>query len=139
MERGKMKKLIVYALLALFCMTSSGCSVVMAARQPDKKNMKCLDIGAPRDNVLAELGKPIATEADAQKNKVDIFQFKQGFNTSTKTARALVHGVADVFTLGLWEVVGTPAEAFFGAKNMAIKVVYDENDKVKDVVYLKGK
>ncbi|MDD4877274.1 MAG: hypothetical protein PHQ86_09180, partial [Dehalococcoidales bacterium] len=88
---------------------------------------------------LAELGKPVTTESDAQNNKVDIFQFKQGFNTSTKTARALVHGVADVFTLGLWEVVATPAEAFFGAKSMAIKVSYDENNKVKDVAYLRGK
>jgi len=48
-------------------------------------------------------------------------------------------GVADVFTLGLWEVVGTPAEAIFSAKDMAIKVTYDKDEKVKDVVYLKGK
>jgi hypothetical protein len=134
-----MNRVIAGVLLAVFCVSASGCSVVMAARQPDKKNLKCLDVGTPRDNVLAELGKPITTETDAQKNKVDIFQFKQGFDTCTKTARALVHGAADVFTLGLWEVVGTPSEAFFGAKSMAIKIIYDESDKVKEVTYLKGK
>lgn len=86
-----------------------------------------------------DLGQPISSETDSQGNKIDVFQFKQGFDAPTKAARALVHGVADVFTLGLWEVVGTPAEAIFSGKEMAIKITYDANDKVKNVVYLKGK
>lgn len=134
-----MRRLIIWALLIVICLLSSGCSVFMAARQPDKKNLNRLAIGTPRDNVLAEFGSPTSTETDSQGNKVDIFQFKQGFDTATKATRSLVHGVADVFTLGLWEVVGTPAEAIFGGKDMAVKVTYDENEKVKNVVYLKGK
>jgi len=134
-----MKTFIVCILLAVCCMSFSGCSVVMAARQPDKKNLKTLEIGTPRNNVVAEFGSPASTETDSQGNKVDIFQFKQGFNTATKATRSLVHGVADVFTLGLWEVVGTPAEAIFGGKDMAVKVTYDKDEKIKDVVYLKGK
>lgn len=134
-----MKALIACVLLVACCISASGCSVVMAARQPDKKDLNRLAIGTPRDTVLAEFGKPVSSETDAQGNKVDVFQFKQGFDTPTKAVRSLVHGVADVFTLGLWEVVGTPAEAIFSGKDMAIKVTYDESDKVKDVVYLKGK
>lgn len=134
-----MRTLVTYFLLIVCCMSFSGCSVVMAARQPDKKNIKRLTVGTPRDTVLADLGAPLTSEKDNQGNKVDIFKFKQGFDAPTKATRALVHGVADVFTLGLWEVVGTPAEAVFGGKDMAIKITYDENDKIKDVVYLKGK
>jgi hypothetical protein len=134
-----MKAFIACVLLVACCISFSGCAVVMAARQPDKKNLKTLEIGTPRNNVLAEFGSPAGTETDSQGNRVDVFQFKQGFDTATKATRSLVHGVADVFTLGLWEVVGTPAEAIFGGKDMAIKVTYDENGKVKNVVYLKGK
>ena len=134
-----MKKWVAYGLITLFCVSASGCAAVMVATQPAKKDLRCLKIGTPRDKVVTELGKPVMTDTDEQKNRIDIFQFKQGFDASTKTARALVHTTADVFTLGLWEVVATPAEAFFGAKDMGIKVFYDENDKVKNVVYLKGK
>ncbi len=134
-----MKAFIACVLLIVCCMSFSGCAVVMAARQPDKKNLKILNDGTRRNNVLAELGCPAGTETDPQGNKVDIFQFKQGFDTATKATRSFVHGVADVFTLGLWEVVGTPAEAIFSAKDMAIKVTYDKDEKVQNVVYLKGK
>ena len=134
-----MKTFLACVLLIVCFMSFSGCAVVMAARQPDKKNLKILSVGTPRSNIIAEFGAPAATETDPKGDKVDIFQFKQGFDTATKATRSLVHGVADVCTLGLWEVVGTPAEAIFGGKNMAIKVTYDETEKVKDVVYLKGK
>ena len=134
-----MKAFIACVLLVVCCISFSGCAVVMAARQPDKKNLKILNVGAPRNSVLAEFGSPVGTETNSDGNKVDVFQFKQGFDTATKATRSLVHGVADVFTLGLWEVVGTPAEAIFGGKDMAIKVTYDKDEKVKDIVYLKGK
>lgn len=134
-----MKRFIIYLLLMVFCFSSSGCAVVMAARQPDKKNLDILHAGESRDRILAELGTPAASEIDKNGNKIDIFQFRQGYNTGTKAVRALVHGVADVFTLGLWEVVGTPAEAVFSGKDMAVKVSYDDSNKVKDITYLKGK
>ena len=87
--------------------------------------------------VLSELGTPIATEKDADGNTVDIFKFKQGYSAGNKGVRMLGHGVADVFSLGLWEVIGTPAEAVFSGKEMSIKVTYDKDNKIKDVAYLK--
>lgn len=134
-----MRAVIACVLLAVYCISLSGCAVVMAARQPDKKNLKILQVGTPRNDVLAEFGAPAGTETDSHGDAVDIFQFKQGFDTVTKATRSFVHGVADVCTLGLWEIVATPAEAIFGGKDMAIKVTYDESEKVKNVVYLKGK
>lgn len=134
-----MKRLIACVLLMLLCLSSSGCAVVMASRQPGQKDLSCLNAGTSRDVVLAELGNPVASETDEQGNKVDIFQFKQGYSKGAKAGRALVHGVADVFTLGLWEVVGTPTEAVLSGKDMAVKVTYNESNEVSDVVYLKGK
>jgi len=47
-----------------------------------------------------------------------------------KAARAFFHGAADVFTFGLWEVIGTPAEAIFSGSKMKVEVVYDAEDRV---------
>jgi hypothetical protein len=43
----------------------------------------------------------------------------------------LFHGTADVFSLGLWEVVSTPTEAYFSGSDIKLEVVYDSNDLVK--------
>ena len=41
-----------------------------------------------------------------------------------------------MFTLGLWEVVGTPTEAIFTGEKVAYEVTYDTSDKVEKVVTL---
>lgn len=48
-----------------------------------------------------------------------------------KVGRAFGHGVADVASIGLWEVFGTPAEAYFNGKETTYEVTYDEDDLVK--------
>ena len=101
-----MKKILILAILGLI-MHCVGCSVYMAARQPDKKNLDVLTVGTPRAMVLGELGQPVSTEIkDGQ--RTDVFAFTQGYGKGAKTGRAIFHGLADVFTLGLWEAVGTP-------------------------------
>ena len=66
--------LIVVAITIVFL---SGCSVFMAAKQPDKKNLDLLKAGTPRNLVLAEFGQPVSTEVKEGK-KCDIFSFTQG-------------------------------------------------------------
>lgn len=134
-----MKAFIVCVLLVVCCISFSGCAVVMAVRQPDRKDLNTLKIGVTRNDVIADLGAPTVTNTNLEGNKEDVFQFRQGYGTAVKATRALIHGAADVLTLGLWEVVGTPTEAIFSGKAMAVKITYDKEDKVKDIVYLKGK
>ncbi len=112
-----------------------GCSVVMATKQPHKKNLSVLDEGTPRNKVIAELGAPILTE-EKDGNKVDTFAFVQGYSKGSRTGRAIFHGIADVFTLGLWEVVGTPIESIASGTDMKLEVVYDETDCVMSVTHL---
>jgi len=64
-------------------------------------------------------------------------QFIQGYSTGAKAGRVLFHGAADVVTLGLWEVVGTPAEAVFSGDEMAYEVSYDNDDRIHQVIVLK--
>ena len=133
-----MRNKFILCLVVIIFVTSSGCSVFMAAHQPDHKNLGVANRGAARNEVLAEFGQPLVTEVDAQGYKTDIFKFKQGFGKGNKASRAVFHGIADVFSLGLWEVVGTPTEAVFSGHEVVLKVLYDKQEMVKDVLYLKG-
>jgi hypothetical protein len=114
----------------------SGCSVYMAAKQPDKKNVDLFKIGTPRGMLLAEFGPPVHSEVKDGK-KTEIFKFVQGYSTGAKAGRAVFHGAADVLTLGLWEVIGTPTEGVFSGDEMAFQVTYDGEDKITEVVALK--
>jgi len=107
----------------------------MAARQPEYKNLNVLSKGAPRTRVIAELGRPLLTE-ERDGKRVDIFAFKQGYGRGNKAARMFFHAAADVWTLGLWEVIGTPAEAIAHGRNIKLEVTYDENDLVEDIKYI---
>lgn len=108
----------------------SGCSVYMAAKQPGAKDLSVLKEGTPRGHVIAELGAPVWS-GDKGGSKVDIFAFTQGYSAGAKAGRAFFHGAADFFTLGLWEVVGTPVESVASGTEMKVEVTYDEKDQVK--------
>ena len=123
---------IIGFVMAAALSMQTGCSVFMAAKQPPKKNLGVLKEGTPRSLLLIEFGQPVATETKEGK-RVDVFSFTQGYSKGAKTGRAVFHGAADVFTLGLWEVVGTPTEAVFDGKKMAFEVTYDASDKVEKV------
>ncbi len=115
-----------------------GCSVFMAAKQPDKKNVDLFKVGIPRHVLLAEFGAPVTSEIKEGK-KCEIFSFVQGYAKGSKVARAAGHAIADVFTLGLWEVVGTPTELIFDGTKISYQVTYDDQECVDSVLLLDKK
>ena len=118
-------------------MITAGCAVSMATKQPDKKDLSVLRPRVTRSQVVAELGQPAANEQRGGR-RVEGFAFTQGDSKATKTTRALAHGVADVITLGLWEVVGIPAETYFSGTDVKVEITYDEDDCVQQVAVLEG-
>ncbi len=124
-----------FTAFALIAVMLSGCSVFMAAKQPPKKDLSVLEIGTPRSRVISELGQPAASDTKDGK-RVDMFVFQQGYSKGAKTGRALFHGAADVMTLGLWEVVGTPTEMVFDGAHMSYEVTYDADDRIENVANL---
>ena len=46
--------------------------------------------------------------------------------------------VADFFTLGLWEIAGTPIEGAASGTQVKVEVLYDENDRVEAVKAYSG-
>ena len=56
-----------------------------------------------------------------------MYQYEVGREPSP--GRAVAHGVMDVLTLGIWEVVGTPVEVLKGDK-LHLIVVYDKDGRL---------
>jgi hypothetical protein len=132
------RKKIIAATFACIAISSlPSCAVVQATKQPEKKDLSILRVGAYRTTLIAELGKPISTEMEAGE-KVDVFKFIQGYSKITKAARALGHGVADVATLFVWEAVGTPIEGMANGEENQLEVHY-KNNRVTKFIPLRGR
>lgn len=123
-------------MLVMLAVSLSGCSVFMAAKQPEKKDVDLLKEGTSRAMLISEFGAPVISEYRNGK-RYEIFKFVQGYSTGAKAGRAFLHGAANVVTLGLWELVGTPTEITFSGDEMAFQVSYDENDIVDEVAVIK--
>lgn len=80
-------------------------------KQPE---LGAVRVGATRGEIELQLGAPIEVREENGR-RVDIYEYEIGNEPSA--GRAIGHGVMDVLTLGIWEVVGTPVEGFQGEKN----------------------
>ena len=125
-----------FTALLILLVSISGCSVFMAAKQPEKKDVSLLKEGTSRAMLISEFGAPLISEYRDGK-RFEIFKFTQGYSTGAKAGRAFLHGAANVVTLGLWELVGTPTEITFSGDDMAFQVRYDENDIVDEIALIK--
>lgn len=124
-------------LTACVCGPAAGCAAAKALEQPDKRDMSVLAEGVPRTHVIGELGTP-KWSSKREGGTVDVFAFKQGYTPTTKAARAAVHVAADLFTLGLWEVAGLPAETLMNGTEVQVEVHYGFDEVVERVVVIKG-
>ena len=130
-----MKKIILLlgVVLLLF---SIGCSAVMAVKQPEQKNLNVLEMGTHKDAVRAELGAPISTgvTVEGEKLEYDVFGFQRATPEGGELPEHFCMGFWIFFTLGLWEVVGTPLEgSISGGEKKNIRVLYNERNKVARV------
>ncbi len=110
-----------------FHFTIAGCSVVMAVSGKKDPNLGAFRVGSTRGEAELQLGSPIASVTTPEGNRTDIYEYELGNEPSA--GRAIGHGVMDVLTIGLWEVVGTPIEGFTGSKHR-ITLVYGPDDRI---------
>jgi hypothetical protein len=114
--------------ISLLCLC--GCSVGMALSGKKEPNIGSIKVGSTRGEVEMHLGPPTTSSTLENGMRVDIYEYELGNEPSA--GRAIAHGVMDILTLGLWEIVGTPIEAFQGEKRQ-ITITYDNNDCVKSI------
>lgn len=87
-------------------------------------------VGATRGEVELQLGAPVKSTTLDDKSRIDVYEYEVGNDPSA--GRAAGHAALDVLTLGLWEIAGTPIEAFQGDK-YTMTIFYDSNDKVVSI------
>jgi len=114
-----------------------GCSVYYESKRPEYIDVTSLHVGMERYEVTALLGKP----ADSYKKdgmEVDVFLIDpNGRYLMTKVAVNTFDVAADVFTLGMWEAVATPAEMLTTHKNTTYMITYNASEKVASIDTLK--
>ena len=125
------------ALGVALVLSASGCAAIKATEQPGKKDFSVLTPGTPRTHVIAELGAPDWSD-ERQGTTTDVFAVKQGYTKTVKAGRALLHGAADVATVGLWEVVGIPVETLADGTDVKLSINYDCDQRVDTVDVIQG-
>jgi hypothetical protein len=128
MRLGRLVPAIVGAVALVLAL--SACSVGMALSGEDNPDLGAIRVGAPRGEVELHLGPPIKSASLDDGMRADVYRYQIGNEPSG--GRAIGHGVMDVLTLGLWEIVGTPIEGVQGETYHAT-VTYDRSDKVVDI------
>jgi hypothetical protein len=129
-RRGMVRKARLIA-IAFFSLIIGGsiqaCSVGMALSGSEAPDLSAIKVGATRGEVELHLGTPLQSDTLADGNRADVYEYEIG--NEPDTARAMGHGVMDVLTLGIWEVIGTPIEASQG-KKYRCTIIYGPDDRV---------
>ena len=125
-------KTLLASAVAAACISASlsGCAIVMAMKGSKEPDLKVLEVGATRGQIELQLGAPKSSEKQAEGGSIDTYETELGNEPSP--GRAVLHGVADVLTLFIWEPVGTVIESMQGVIR-TIQVTYDANDYAASV------
>ncbi len=123
------RRLFLLMMVILFC---TSCSVGMALSGTKATDTSVFYNGAERSFVMAKAGLPEVSIQGKDGNWIDTYLIVKGNEPSA--GRAIGHGVMDVLTLGLWEVLGTPIEVVAGMEDKSRFIVYyDEDQKIVNV------
>lgn len=107
------------------------------AAKTEGTSLEQLQTCKTRACVIAQPGVEIISSKKDNKERIVEETYKVTLKKGS-TARAVMHGVLDVATLGLWEVAGTPMEGKLGEKKiLVIKIYYDENENIEKVELVK--
>jgi hypothetical protein len=114
---------IISLSISVLCL--SGCAVYMAC---PKEGARVQDVQSCRTRQqFVNLGsKILSTERTPDGDTIEIYQIPKERGSAV---RAIMHGVLDLSTAGVWELAGTPLEIYLNRNEIiTIKVTYDSKD-----------
>lgn len=122
----------IHLLLITLCLLGlSSCSVIMAMSGEEEPDFKVLQPGSSQAEVEAQLGEPVESEPNGSDVK-NTYIYETGDPPDGR--RALAHIFLDLYTFGLYEIVGTFAElGVHAGEDNKISVTYGENGNVTEV------
>ena len=115
----------LYAILFL-----SGCSIGMALSGSKQPNFDYISVGAPRNQVEAELGHPAATNELIDGKQEATYKYEMG--NSSNTGRAWVNFYVDLYTIGLAELILTVIELLQG-RDEETRIVYGPDNRILEI------
>lgn len=129
------RKVITVTAIVVLAFITNGCSVFMAARKSGtsiEEAQQCRTRGC----LIAKEGVTVIDSKENEEGEL-IYEDYRIEKKRGSTARAVMHGILDVATYGIWEVAGTPIEGAKGKKKtVAIRVYYDKNKNIEKVEIL---
>jgi len=132
-NRSRYKTVLSPSIALLILVGSSRCSLYLEHKRPDYTDVSSIHKGTPRYQVTAVFGKPVESYTKDGKD-VDIFQADpNGRYAGTKTAVTTFNTVADIFSIGMWEAVATPAELLTKHKLTTYMVAYAPDQTVASI------
>jgi hypothetical protein len=125
---GKTGSIRIFSWLILAILVA-GCSVGMALYGHSEPDLRNIQVGKDRQEVESYLGKPVKTKTDEWRT-IAVYKYQVG--NEPAPARAGMHAILDVGTLGLWEFIGTPIELIKGSTRR-LTVIYGPDDKALEI------
>jgi hypothetical protein len=111
----------------------SGCSVYMEATRPTPVDLAKFNPGDSRSSVTQELGSPLSTSKGAGGTSCDLYLlYTKGYGVAGKVPIAVGELAADVFTIGLAEIILSPTEAVTRNEQRTVWFCY-QNDALLSV------
>ncbi len=102
----------------------------MEANRPSAVNISKYSLGQKRLEILSSLGSPVSSVKDGP-NSCDVYKlYTKGTSKAGKAGIIFTEAAADFFTLGLAEVVATPAEAATKSNLHTVLICYDGEEKL---------
>lgn len=110
--------------------TLSGCSIGMALSGHKDPNLQSLHVGSAKEEVELELGQPKESHPTSYGARTDIYEYE--VNNEASPARAVLYLVYDVLTIGIAEIIFTPAELMIGKTNR-LPIYYGVDGRVTGI------
>lgn len=119
-------------ILFVLCFVS-GCSVYMEATRPTPVELAKFHPGDSRSSITQELGPPVTTSKGGGGTSCDLYLlYTRGYGVAGKAPIAVGELAADVFTVGLAEIVLSPTEAATRNEKRTVWFCY-QNDALLNV------
>jgi len=122
-----MKSILSVCAAFLLASYAFACSVYMEATRPTPVDLNEYQEGMTRDAVLEKLGAPDTTAAESDGTSCDFYKlYTRGYGAGGKIPIAIAEGAADVFTIGLAEIVLTPTEGVTKNEKHPVTICYKD-------------
>jgi hypothetical protein len=127
-----MAKTWIMAFVAVYVLAAStGCAVYLAGKGQPGAHLETLGVGTSEQEVEHQLGTPFSSEPLGAGKRRSTYRVE--LTKQPNYARATVHLLLDLVSLGIWELPGSIYELSSGHSRGDVEIVYGRDDHVLEI------